>query len=300
MKVLVTGASGYLGCATVAALAQHGHAVCAIDQRWPHIVTAASYHGDLIRDFTREEIHKFVIESEAVIHLAAVSSSAAVAEYPYRAKAINVDLSIGLAHEAYIASIPFIFPSSAAVYGSGRSARSEDEVSSLSGRDDATYRGQKAHVERWLSRRSGPWKATILRLGTLYGCTDLLTTRFDTPGNAFAQCAVEGRPLSVRNRSGYRPWIHVQDAATAVVEALTEWPASVYNVATEHRTIGEVADLVCRLCPGSTIVEDRDIPDDDPGYQVNTFRLIGTGFRSQWTLERGLEDLLRRLESAKR
>jgi dTDP-4-dehydrorhamnose reductase len=134
MKVLLTGASGLVGQATLLAALERGHEVLAVGQsrRPPLPADAAAKEQahavqmDLTDDAALERL-AFDFYPEAIINAAAISSQMAVAAEPARAEKINVGLPRRLAQLGHHLSARFLQISTDMVFdGEGGPYRSTD------------------------------------------------------------------------------------------------------------------------------------------------------------------------------
>lgn len=116
MRVLVTGAAGFIGHELIRTLAQRGHAVIALDALAPAIPVDASVTGDIRERAVRARA--LAAAPEAVIHLASVPGAAAEAD-PELSEAINLDASLALLREsaAVRPGLRWVQASTIAVYG---------------------------------------------------------------------------------------------------------------------------------------------------------------------------------------
>ena len=177
--VLVTGAFGLVGSATVRALAAAGHRVVATDldnevnrakaQELPLGVEAR--WADLT---SPPEVQALVTEvaPAAVVHLAAVIAPA-IYRIPGPARRVNVDATRTLVDAAAAAPRPprFVHASSNAVYGSRNPHRHPDPVTAdTPPRPIELYGGHKLESEFYV--RNSPLEWVILRLGGVMS-TDL-------------------------------------------------------------------------------------------------------------------------------
>ena len=103
MRVVVTGASGFIGQAVAPALRARGHEVVALDR-------AAT--GDLA-GFADWPAH--LAGADAAVHLAALAHSRGVDEA--RLRAVNVDAALALGRAAAAAGAKLLFMSSVKVLG---------------------------------------------------------------------------------------------------------------------------------------------------------------------------------------
>lgn len=158
MRIIVTGAGGFIGQAVIRALSNE-HDVVAVDSC---LNGAKGIEGDLCEAATVERA--MAGGCDAVIHLATVPGGAAEAD-PALARRVNFDASIALIEAAaQVGDSPrFVFASSIAVFG--------DPLPPLV--DDATplaprllYGGHKAMIEQWIDvqTRRGAISGLSLRL----------------------------------------------------------------------------------------------------------------------------------------
>lgn len=152
MRVLVTGASGFIGRAVVPALRARGHEVTPLDR---------AAIGDLagLVDWPAH-----VAGAGAVVHLAALAHSRQAGEA--RLRAVNVDAAIALGRAAAAAGARMLFMSSVKVWGEETPSAAFGESSPLAPQD--AYGRAKAAAETAL--RAIPGLAlTVLRPPLVYG-----------------------------------------------------------------------------------------------------------------------------------
>lgn len=152
MRVVVTGASGFIGKAVVPALRARGHEVVALDR-------AAT--GDIAG---RGDWHTHLTGADAVVHLAALAHARGVDEV--RLRAVNVDAALALGRAAAAAGTRMLFMSSVKVLGEETPGPAFDDASPLAPRD--AYARAKAEAETALRAVSG-LALTVLRPPLVYG-----------------------------------------------------------------------------------------------------------------------------------
>ena len=216
--VLVTGALGLVGKATVAKLAAQGRPLVATDLPSPANRKAAAALPTGVEtawaDLTaaaqvRELLAK--VQPAVVIHLAGI-----IPPQIYRnrrlARAVNVDATATLVREAESLPTPprFVQASSNAVYGSRNPHRHNDRLS-----EDTPpcpvdlYGGHKLEAEQLVRGSTLDW--VVLRLGGVFS-TDLRAMPFSTDALFFESAVpTDGRMHSV----------DVRDVATAFAAATT-------------------------------------------------------------------------------
>jgi UDP-glucose 4-epimerase len=152
MRIVVTGASGFIGSALVPRLAARGHEVVALDRAATGELSASTDWRGLVAD------------AEAVVHLAALAHRRGVD--PRRLQAVNVDAARELGRAAAAAGARLVFMSTVKVLGEQTVAAPFEESSPLAPQD--AYARSKADAEGAL-RDIANLKLTILRPPLVYG-----------------------------------------------------------------------------------------------------------------------------------
>ncbi len=240
MKVLVTGATGFIGRALSPVLARAGHEV-RLALRGPDPGSAAEGDRVVVGDIGPGTDWRGALRGvDAVIHAAArVHVMRETAAEPLAAfRSVNVAGTERLARAAIAAGIGrFVFLSS---IGAAVAESLADDPGARSATD---YQQSKWEAERSLSRVSGDtgMTCTVLRPPLVYGP--------DAPGHfGLLMTAVRrGLPLpfaSIRNR---RTLLYRGNLASAVVACLTRTPAVAGVFALSDGEVVSVPELVRRL-----------------------------------------------------
>ena len=221
MRVLVTGASGFVGHAACRELLARGHDVCALVRRdGSEPAGTAAVAGDLT-DARALTAAVRAAAPEGVVHLAAEIASQRDAE---RVREVNVEGMRRLLEACSAAGAPKIVFTSTVVTGEAEGALlTEDEPLPVH-----TPYGRSKQEGEALLRASG-LPAVIVRPGHIYGpggwYEHEMLARLRQPG----RFAVIGR--------GDNLWdvLHVDDVARALVDALERAPAGeTYHVADDE------------------------------------------------------------------
>jgi UDP-glucose 4-epimerase len=240
MRVLVTGGTGALGPAVVAALAEHGHTVSVMTRgRLPAEVQAraTAIRGDIT---SAADVRRAATGADAIVHLAAllhVPLEAPVADDAYeRVNVTGTQHVIAAAQE--VGARRVVLASTVAVYGDTPSSPVQESAPLA---PVSAYARTKAKAES-LVRGAADLSPVILRFPAVYGghmkghYRQLVT---------FLRTAPMVVPGSGHNR---RSLIFEQDAALAIATALTHPAAAgrTFNVADEtpyevRRTIAAIA-----------------------------------------------------------
>lgn len=317
MKVLVTGAAGYVGSALTVWLAARGHRVVAVDsdegrlRRLALFLPAAGsvdFHASTLDHLATDE--RLLAGVETVVHLAGISSDASAEQDPQRTWHINVILTALLGEAAKAAGVPtFLLASTAAIYQVPSGHRLEDET--LTEEDDpplpepiGTYAQSKQAAERVLAQSADShFHVVILRKGSLYGYSPNM--RWDLIINRMALSAWLGRPVMLHDQGAvWRPIAHVEDAARAYLH-LIERPGwrpgvSALNLVERNARLSEVCLEIDgaaqrELGRGVILLHGRS-PFPQRTGRIEGDRLRRAGWRPTRSLRDGLNELFRRLD----
>ena len=276
MKILITGGAGYIGSALIPIALNNGHHVRVIDNLmhggnsllgvWSH-PDFEFIHGD-VRD--KEVINKGLEGTDAVVHLAAIVGDPACADDPDTARAVNIEASKNLLSRSKQLGISrFVFASTCSNYGKMEdSDQYADETSVLN--PISLYAESKVEIERAVLDDStgNNFCGTSLRFSTVYGVSPRM--RFDLTVNEFTKDMLTKKHLVVFGEQFWRPYIHVRDAARAILLVL-ESPAEkvrqqVFNVGRADQNFQKqtLVQLIKERIPDAEIeyVHKREDPRD--------------------------------------
>ena len=312
-QVLVLGGAGYLGSVVVARLLQRGFKVRVLDSflfgenALDDVRTRANC--ELIRGDVRDigAVVKAIRGCDAVVDLAAIVGDPACEDNKHLAMEVNRAATRMLADVARGCGVRrFIFASSCGVYGASEFCLDETSgVNPLS-----IYAQTKVDSENILlaGRRQGDgplasatdFAPTILRLGTLFGLSSRM--RFDLVVNLFVARAASSEQITVLNGDQWRPFLHVQDAARAVIACLEVETSAVsgeiFNVgsASLNLQIEQLAAAIARVVPGTELIWIENA--DRRNYRVSFEKIERIlGFRCERTLESGIEEIYAAIRS---
>ena len=299
MRILVTGAQGYLGVPLVHTLAERGHQVVGLDtgfynDGWLYETDAPppAYVRKDIRRITEEDVRGF----DAVVHLAELSNDPLAQFDPEVTYEINHRGSIRLADLCKMVGVPrFVYTSSCSVYGIGTGEFKTEESEPA---PQTPYAHCKVLVERDLSALADDnFSPTFLRNATAYGPSPRM--RFDIVLNNLAGLAWTTREIKLTSDgTPYRPLVHVGDICTAVACTL-EAPRAcihrqIFNVGDnrENYQVREIARLVGDAFPGCRLTVGAS-NGDRRSYRVS-FEKIHThlpGFKAAHDAAAGAREL---------
>lgn len=267
MRILVTGAGGYIGVPLCARLLREGHTIVALDRYFfglGKIATIRDLPGlEVVRDDMRSFDTSILKDCDAVMDLAGLSNDATSEIDPRLTTDINCNGSLRVARAAKEHGVKrYIYSSSASVYGHG-------EKPGLCETDplhpQTEYARSKVAVEQGLkSLADASFCYTILRNATVYGLAPRM--RFDLVVNIMTMRAWRERVIYVMGGGEqWRPLVHVNDVVEAfctVLKAPAEMVrGEVFNVGSDDQNyqIQQVARFIIDVVPNVTI---HRIPDD--------------------------------------
>ena len=135
------------------------------------------------------------------------------------------------------------------------------------------------------------------RLATVFGMSPRMRT--DLLVNDFVYRAVHDRAVLIFEGHFKRNYIHIRDVANVFLHGISNFDSmrgKVYNVGLEEANLSklELCAEIKKILPKFTYVEAPIGEDPDKrDYIVSNARIIGTGFKTEWTLERGIRELVK-------
>jgi nucleoside-diphosphate-sugar epimerase len=299
MRVLLTGADGYIGAIMGPKLLDAGHDVVGLDTgfyRRGWLYDDRRTHPTVIsrdlREVTTDDLRGF----DAVVHLSELSNDPLGENDPELTMAINHRGSVALAEKARAAGVRrFVYASSCSTYGAGGDEMRTEE-SALS--PQTAYARCKILVERDVAAlRDERFTPTFMRNATAYGASP--RQRFDIVLNnlcGFAHTLGEIRMTS--DGSPWRPIVHIEDICAAMLCVLDADPEAVagesFNVGSDdgNYRIREIAEIVARTFPGCALTIGQS-GGDTRSYRVSFAKIRRhlPDFATRWDAERGARQL---------
>lgn len=298
MKILVTGAAGFLGGKLVSLLEERGHYVLCLDRRgteWLLEKRERGYLHDITDDEGLEHMRIHVArelgEIDACVHLAAIAAPRQAAANPKLAWDTNVRGTQNvLSFCRALGARKLVFASSAHVYGISPKYMPTDERHPLSMLD--TYTVTKVMGEQLcrLTYENYGLSYVALRLYNAYGPGQSADYFL---GKKIGEAAA-GRKVSLINASVTKDWVWAGDVARAMVAAVETAYVGPINIGTGVETsLREIAKRVATYFhvgweeeDGSDSSPTRMLCDPSRAAQV-------LGWRSEVDFSKGLDQTIR-------
>jgi nucleoside-diphosphate-sugar epimerase len=301
VKILVTGHDGYIGSVFAPMARAAGHEVNGLDAFWfegcalgPEPEAESALRLD-VRDTEIGQLRDF----DAVVHLAAISNDPVGHLDPERTYEINHRGSVRIAELAKRAGVErFIFASSCSLYG----AASPDDLLTESApfKPVTPYGESKVLAERDLSAMADDdFSPTYMRNATVYGFSPRL--RLDLVVNDLVATAhTSGEVVVKSDGTPWRPLVHVEDVAQAILAALKAPREMVHDEAfnvgrtQENHQVRDLAEMVRELVPGSRVSYAEGGGPDARCYRVDFSKAEESlpGFHPRWTVSDGVRELI--------
>jgi UDP-glucose 4-epimerase len=276
MRVLVTGAAGFVGRAVVHRLVEAGHDVTAVTRRaWPERPGTVRHVVADILDFSAITRAIAECDPEAICHLAALTRVRDSFREPTRYFAVNVSGTIHVLQALEQVTelkgrVPrLVFGSTAAVYGLVAEQPIAEDAPSL---PTTPYGATKLAADQAIGFQAttGALAAVSLRCFNVAGATPQTVDDDLTRVIPKAVAVAAGRePYLVMNGDGssVRDYLHVADLAhayEAALDAAEPGRHTIYNVGSgQPVSLSDVVDSVERVT-GRALAIRRNPPQNEP------------------------------------
>jgi nucleoside-diphosphate-sugar epimerase len=297
MRILVTGGAGYIGSTLVPELLRHDHEVTVLDNFLfrQHALLDCCAHPKfrVVRGDCRDEtvLKPLAGRADLVIPLAALVGAPLCQADKVAAETTNLG-AIRTLCQMLSREQKIIMPVTNSGYGIGEKDKSCTEDSPL--RPLSLYGVTKVQAEEAVLQREN---SLSFRLATVFGVSPRMRT--DLLVNDFVYRAVHDRAVVVFEGHFKRNYIHIRDVARLFVygiESFERMRGRPYNAGLEDANLSklELCAVIQKHLPKFVYLEAPIGEDPDKrDYIVSNARLLATGFRTQWTLDAGIEELIK-------
>lgn len=296
MRILVTGGAGYIGSILVPKLLNEGHQIIVIDNFTYNQLTllGSCYNKNLtiIRGDARDKklITRHLKKTDIVLPLACIVGAPACDKNPDIARSINYDavkMLLDIRDKQKI-----IFPTTNSGYGIGKKNIYCTEKTPL--HPISLYGRLKVDIEKKILKTSD---SITLRLATVFGISPRL--RMDLLVNDFVYRAITDHFVVLFESHFKRNYIHIHDVAKAFIHCINnfdEMKNNAYNIGLNNVNLSkwELCEEIKKQVPDFYFTEAKIGEDPDKrNYIVSNEKIMSTGFKTDYTLEDGITELIK-------
>lgn len=287
LRVVVTGASGFLGGHIARTFISEGWEVTGFDLTESRIPRMTNVVGDLLD----VETLKSCFEGQEVIcHVGAIGDVYLAGEQPGLAAMVNVAGSSNVADAARVSGSRVVYASTWEVYGDPVYEPVDEKHPC---EPEHPYNITKLAGERMLLAADDLHgvPTVALRLGTAYG----LGMRPNSVFEIFIQRARSGKPLTIQgDGSQGRQFTHASDIARAfVLAASSDVHGKAINIVSpETVSIKQLAEAVISRYPAEVTFGNPRPGDVAPSQVTSALAKEMLGWAPQVEFEKGMEELL--------
>jgi nucleoside-diphosphate-sugar epimerase len=297
-NILITGGAGYVGSLLTEMLVTRGFNVTVIDNllyfqnpffNLFHYPNFKFIFGDVTNEnFMKEILSKN--DYDYIFPLAAIVG--------FQISEIKPEITWNTNYNSILTLLKYrrkskiIFPNTNSGYGSTNLEKPCTEETPLT--PISTYGKSKAAAESAIMQED---EVICFRLATLFGFSPRI--RFDLLVNDFVYKAVKDKAIVLFERKFKRNVAHVRDAVRGFIWAMINWDKMknrIYNLGNPNYNITkeELALKIKEFIPELNIFYAEIGSDPDKrNYIVSNERLLSTGFEFKYSLEDGIQELIR-------
>ena len=297
MKILITGGAGYIGSVLTSKLLFGRHSVTVLDNflfRQNSLMDCCKYEQfQVVRGDCRDEriVKPLLAQAEVIIPLAAMVGAPSCDQDRVAAQSTNqqaIQMLCRLASKDQI----ILYPTTNSGYGIGETGKYCTEETLLN--PLSLYGITKVEAEKAVLDHEN---SISFRLATVFGASPRM--RIDLLVNDFVYRAVMDRAVVIFEGHFKRNYIHIRDVANVFIHALNLFSTmrgEAYNVGLENANLSklELCAEIKKQLPNFTYIEAPIGEDPDKrDYIVSNAKLYATSYRPEWSLQRGISELIK-------
>jgi nucleoside-diphosphate-sugar epimerase len=297
MKILITGGAGYIGSVLTPTLLALGHDVTVVDNFMfrQNSLADCCHHGafQVVRGDCRDEalMKRLVAAADVIIPLAALVGAPLCDRDPMAARTTNFE-AVAMLCQIVSNSQRIIMPVTNSGYGVGEQGKHCTEETPL--RPISLYGVTKVQAEEEILQREN---SISFRLATVFGVSSRM--RIDLLVNDFVYRAFNDRAVVIFEGHFKRNFIHVRDVVRVFIHGLDNFAAMKgrsYNVGLDDANLSklELCAVIKKHLPKFVFLEAPIGEDPDKrDYIVSNARIAAAGFKPEWNLDRGIQELIK-------
>jgi nucleoside-diphosphate-sugar epimerase len=297
MNILITGGAGYIGSILTPRLLSLGYSVTVLDNFLFHqssLSECCQYDDfEIIRGDSRDEVlvKNLLAKADLIIPLAALVGAPMCSLDPLATQTVNqqaIEMICKLASKDQ----KIMMPVTNSGYGIGENGKLCTEESPL--KPISLYGITKVNAEKVVLSREN---SLTFRLATVFGMSSRM--RMDLLVNDFVYRAVNDKAVVIFEGHFKRNYIHIQDVANAFIHGIQNFESmkgKAFNVGLDDANLSklELCEKIKQYLPHFVFMEAPIGEDPDKrDYIVSNARIAKAGFKTQWTLDRGIKELIK-------
>ena len=297
MKILVTGGAGYIGSVLVPKLLESHYKVTVIDNFFFNQKSLDNLNShknfSLIKgDASDKNLVKKILDNnfDLIIPLAALVGAPLCDKMPELAKEIN-ESSVKYIINNVDVKTKIILPTTNSGYGIGKENIACNEESDLN--PISIYGITKVNAEKFVLDRGN---SISLRLATVFGMSPRM--RLDLLVNHFVSKAVNKERLDIFEGHFKRNFVHIQDVARVFlffIKNFEKYKNNAYNFGLEEANLSKIElaqEIKKEIKDFNFIINEIAKDPDKRNYIVSNKKILNTGFKFEYSLNKGIKELI--------
>lgn len=300
MRILITGAAGFIGSHLSQYYVKKGHHVTGMDNLLTgRIENIEHLFGNPLFSFIHHDVTNYIHvpgHIDAILHFASPASPLDYLKYPIqtlKVGALGTHKVLGLAKEK---KAIFMLASTSEVYGdplvNPQSESYWGNVNPIGPRGVYDEAKRFAEAIAMAYHRFHGVQVRIVRIFNTYGPGMRLNDGRAVPN--FMTQALLGKPITVFGKGNQtRSLCYISDMTEGIYRLILEGPCEPVNLGNpEEVTVAYLAELIKKICKSKSMIINKPLPQDDPQVRRPDITLAVKYLK--WKPKESLEEGLRK------